>query len=49
MKNKNQALHEKYWKMTQNENDELRNKSYGMEEEIRNLKDNVRSANTNMA
>ena len=54
-KNKNKNLQEKYervekyWKMTQDENDELRNKNYGMEEEVQNLKDNIRSTNTNMA
>ena len=39
---------EKYWKMTQDENDELRNKNYAMEEEVQNLKDTVRSTTTNM-
>ena len=40
---------EKYWKMTQDENDELRNKNYAMEEEVNNLKTTITSANSNIA
>jgi len=34
---------EKYWKMTQNENDELRNKNYGLEEQITTVQQQMAS------
>ncbi len=39
---------ETYWKMTQSENDDLRNKNYGIEEEVENLKNEIHAKDTNI-